>query len=122
MTVDGLIFINTTALRLFPTSFGSLPNTSTPSFISSFWLKGDIAVGRGNVSYEVHNTSTSLLRQVSDYVSRNQSVPFVGSWMIVAFWSEVPEMFVTGVSSVSMVHIYQNNIDNLMIITTTIYL
>ena len=107
MTVDGLIFINTTALRQLPTPFRLLPTTNIPSFIASFWLKGDIAVGRGNVSYEVHNTSTSLLRQVSDYVSRNQSVPFVGSWMMVAFWSEVPEKFITGVSSVSMIHISQ---------------
>ena len=106
MTVDGQIFINRTAFGQFPTSFGSLP-ISTPSFIASFWLMGDITVRRGNVSYEVHNTSTSLLRQVSDYVSRNQSVPFVGSWMMVAFWSEVPEKFVTGVSSVSMIHISQ---------------
>ena len=105
MSVDGQIFINRAAVGGFPTYFSFLP-PSTPSFIASFWLTGDITVGRGNVSYEVHTTSTSLLRQVSDYVSRNQSVPFVGSWMMIAFWSEVPEKFVTSVSSISMIHVY----------------
>ena len=89
--VNGVIYIGRSYGECCPLKFTALPLDATP-FIAPYWIDSDPSV-RGNVSYEVHTGNTSLLQQVSDYISSNQSVEFSGTWMIVAYWWDVPELF-----------------------------
>lgn len=45
---------------------------------------------QGNVSYEVHRRGSPLLQTVSNFVYNDSSR---GAWMLVAFWQDVPEVF-----------------------------
>ena len=91
MSANGLIYIDSPTGECCPLDFTELPSGATP-FIAPYWIDGDPSV-RGNVSYEVHTAGSPLLRNVSDYVSSSQSVRFSGTWMMVAYWWDVPELF-----------------------------
>ena len=60
--------------------------------VSPFEADINIANGRGNVSYEVHDISTSpgLLSHVSSFIRQQELNNFAGTWMLVAEWSDVP--------------------------------
>ena len=60
--------------------------------VSPFKADINIANGQGNVSYEVHDISTSpgLLSRVSSFIRQQELNNFSGTWMLVAEWSDVP--------------------------------
>ena len=88
---NGVIYIGKHFGECCPLPFNQLPPGTTP-FIAPYWIDSDPSV-RGNVSYEAHGTNSSLLQQVSDYISVSQSLSFSGTWMMVAYWWDVPELF-----------------------------
>ena len=96
---NGVIYIDSDSGECCPVAFVDLPDGTTP-FIAPFWVDNDPSV-RGNVSYEVHTTGSPLLNRVSDYISSNQGVQFRGTWMMVAFWWDVPELFLDETVSTS---------------------
>ena len=81
-----------------PKPFSELASGTT-SFTTPYWVDNDPSQG-GSVSYEVHTGSSPLLSQVSDYISSSQSVEFSGTWMLVAYWLNVPEFGSDKVSQV----------------------
>ena len=88
---NGLIYIDSPSGKCCPLDFSEVPLEATP-FIAPYWIDNDLSV-RGNVSYEVHGAESLLLREVSDYISSSQNVTFSGTWMMVAYWWDVPELF-----------------------------
>ena len=100
---NGIFYIGNHFGECCPSRFEDLPPGTTP-FIAPYWVDSDPSV-RGNVSYEVHNTSSPLLQQVSDYVSVSQNVSFSGTWMVVAYWWDVPELFLDDTVSTQCVAI-----------------
>ena len=88
---NGIIYIGIHFGECCPVSFNELPPGTTP-FIAPYWIDSDSSV-RGNVSYEAHGTNSSLLQRVSDYISVSQNLSFSGTWMMVAYWWDVPELF-----------------------------
>ena len=44
----------------------------------------------GVVSYEVHSSTTGPLSAVNQLVSQREEEEFIGTWMVVAEWKEVP--------------------------------
>ena len=100
---NGVIYIDSDAGECCPLEFDFLPDGTTP-FFAPYWIDNDPSV-KGNVSYEVHTTGSPLINQVSDHISSSQSVQFNGTWMVVAFWWDVPELFLDdSVSSCSAIH------------------
>ncbi len=71
-----------------PTLFSE--SYSPTYLVAPFWSNIDTSVA-GNVSYRVitSGTSASLVKSVSDYVSRKMNTTFSGKWMIVAEWRHV---------------------------------
>ena len=88
---NGIIYVGTNFGECCPLCFDELQCGTTP-FIAPYWIDSDPSV-RGNVSYEAHGTNSSLLQQVSDYISVSQNLSFNGTWMMVAYWWDVPELF-----------------------------
>lgn len=43
----------------------------------------------GRISYEVHSTMTALMSVVSNYIQQQDDKDFVGTWMMVATFSDV---------------------------------
>jgi len=69
---------------LFPES------TSYSYLVALFWADHDPRPS-GQISYEVHTSNTPVMSEVSTFVSLQQNINFVGTWMIVAEWNSVPE-------------------------------
>ena len=68
-------------------------NTSNSDYIvAPFEADINIGNGQGNVSYEVHNISTSRgqLSRVNSFISQQMQRKFAGTWMLVAEWNDVP--------------------------------
>ncbi len=65
-------------------------------FVAPYWADTDIANSTiAIVSYEVHQTRTGnepsiRLNEVSQFVRDQQNISFVGDWMLVAEWNQVP--------------------------------
>ena len=89
---NGLLYLDSSMGECCPLDFSQIPSGSTP-FIAPFWVDSDPSV-RGNVSYEVHPSPCSpLVQLVSDYISVSEGVDFCGTWMMVAYWWDMPELF-----------------------------
>ena len=88
---NGVIYIGKHFGECCPLPFNQLPPGTTP-FIAPYWIDSDPSV-KGNVSYEVHGTNSPLLQRVSDYISVSQNLSFSGTWMMVAYWWDLPELF-----------------------------
>ena len=60
--------------------------------VAPFWVEHNARVD-GQVSYEVHNSSNSnpILHQVSLFINRKLNNDFLGSWMIIGEWRDIPE-------------------------------
>ena len=71
--------------------FGTFSSATKHSVVAPFASDIDISAG-GSVSYQVHSSgsSSALLRQVSNFIKTSQDVNFLGSWMLIAYWSRVP--------------------------------
>lgn len=56
-----------------------------------FWGDVDISNGVGEIKYEIHRSPSVLVNQVSTFISVRKGLPFVGTWMMVCYWKNVPE-------------------------------
>ena len=66
------------------------PGNGLDFIVAPFWSDIDISTGVGSVSYEVH-TASDVLDWVSNVVSQHQQTNFIGRWMILAEWRNVPQ-------------------------------
>lgn len=62
--------------------------------LAPFWADADLR-RRGNVSWEVHTEGGSsegdeLLNQVSVFIENRENVSFVGNWMLLVKYDQVP--------------------------------
>ena len=66
------------------------------SVVAPFWDDIDVREG-GSIFYEIHSCtsfnarSLELLQHVSYFISEVEGVSFLGSWMLVGMWEDVPE-------------------------------
>ena len=82
--INGYFLFRRGLSQFIPSAFpGSLTH-----IVAIFWTDVDIRV-EGEISYEVHTTGSSLLSQVNNFISTNESVAFTGTWMLVAEWDRV---------------------------------
>ena len=61
--------------------------------VAPFWVKHNARVD-GQVSCEVHNNSSNsdpILHQVSLFINRKLNNDFLGKWMIIGEWRDIPE-------------------------------
>ena len=67
---------------------------SDQSLVAPFFTDINIARGIGQISYEVHNNSTSesLLSSVDSVINNNMQTNFHGEWLLVAKWDNVPHI------------------------------
>ena len=71
-----------------------MTNASNSDYIvAPFAANTNIGSGRGHVSYEVHNASTSpvQLSRVNSFIRQQKQNTFAGTWMLVAEWRNVPQ-------------------------------
>ena len=118
---DGLIYIDAETGVCCPIPFNSIPSGSTP-FIAPYWIDNDPSMG-GNVSYEIHQGGSPMLKLVSDYISSNQSRQFCGTWMMMAYWWDVPELFVESdkVSNIHKQSMYGYDVNNSVLVNHSKY-
>ena len=57
--------------------------------IAPFWSDVDIR-SVGDISYEIHTSSTAAMSLVSTFISQRQQIDFTGTWMLIAYWNNVP--------------------------------
>ena len=57
--------------------------------VAPYWVNFNIHQS-GHVSYEIHNTTTDLMSLVNNFVQQQEDEDFVGTWMMVATYSDVP--------------------------------
>ena len=71
----------------------SLSQSTSNFIVAPFEANTNIATSKGNVSYEVHNitTSPSFLSEANRYIQQNLQPGFSGTWMLVAEWNSVPQ-------------------------------
>lgn len=58
--------------------------------VAPYWMNFDIRQS-GRISYEVHNTFTSLMSLVNNYIQQQDDEDFVGTWMMIANFKEAPQ-------------------------------
>ena len=58
--------------------------------VAPFWDDVNIAVGVGNISYQVYSIGTPPLDTVNTIISDKENINFTAHWMLVAEWDEVP--------------------------------
>ena len=72
------------------------PEPHTTYLVAPYWadINIDNALELGQISYEVHtaDSDSTLLSQVSFFISEQweDSEEFIGRWMLVAEWNDVP--------------------------------
>ena len=59
--------------------------------VAPFWGDIDISTNQGTIRYEVHQSPSAAIDQVDSYISSKIGSPFAGTWMLVAYWDNVPE-------------------------------
>lgn len=92
VAVNGYYVFGREAPDLTPDLFQPL-SSSHDYMVAPFWANNDISQGYGNVSYEVHDETSSphLLRWVSTFISQTSQANFTGRWMIVSEWQQIPQ-------------------------------
>ena len=88
VTTNGIITLGEPAVQCCPVRFEDI-QIGTPAFVAPYWIDNDPSI-QGNVSYSVFVQGDQLL-EVSSFISRTQRTSFRGTWMVVAFWLDVPE-------------------------------
>lgn len=67
-------------------------NFYSHDLVAPFWTDNDITEGVGEVSYQVYeNSQSESLSWVSTYISQQQQINFIGTWMLIAEWKDVPK-------------------------------
>ena len=89
VTSNGLITLGAASFDCCPVTFDSISPEATP-FVAPYWVDNDPSTD-GNVSYEVHGQGSQLLQDISEFISRDQSIVFSGVWMLIASWRDLPE-------------------------------
>ena len=108
MTIPLQIAVN--GLISFDLPYGSFINQPFPGFagfrylVAPFWDDANIIGGRGQISYEVHE-SGYLLDHVSAYIRAQRPSEFQGTWMLIVFYDAVQPFFGSAVSVLSIVHL-----------------
>ena len=93
----------------FDQPYGSFSNQAFPGnfFISSrylvapFWDDANIVGGRGQISYEIHD-SGFLLEHISAFIRSQRPSEFQGTWMLIVFYDVVQPYFGSAVRNISM--------------------
>ena len=57
--------------------------------VAPYWVNSDIRQS-GRISYEVHSTLTGLVSAVNNFIQQEDDEDFIGTWMMVATFNEVP--------------------------------
>ena len=64
---------------------------SSAFLLAPFWSDVDISI-YGSIFYEVHSgANSSLISQVSSFISNHTGNDFIGTWMLVVQWDQVHE-------------------------------
>ena len=58
--------------------------------VAPFWNDIDIRE-MGDTSYQVYSTGSPLLDTVNTNIRDEENISFIGHWMLVAEWNNVPE-------------------------------
>ena len=58
--------------------------------VAPFWVDIDTRRDVGNISYQVYSNESSLLDTVNTIISDEENINFIGHWMLVAEWNDVP--------------------------------
>ncbi len=59
------------------------------NLVAPFWANYDLRQ-YGTISYEVHTTMTGLMSIVTNYIQSEEDDEFIGTWMTVATFTELP--------------------------------
>ena len=59
------------------------------NLVAPLWANYDIR-SYGMISYEVHTTMTGLVSVVTNFIQEEEDEEFVGSWMMVATFQDLP--------------------------------
>ena len=89
VTTNGRITIGEPAIQCCPVRFEDI-HVGATAFIAPYWIDNNPSI-RGNVSYSVFSQDSELLLTVSNFIAKSQQTSFIGTWMLVAFWRDVPE-------------------------------
>ena len=57
--------------------------------VAPYWVNSDIRQS-GRIYYEVHSTLTGLVSTVNNFIQQEDDEDFIGTWMMVATFNEVP--------------------------------
>jgi hypothetical protein len=96
--IESTIYVGTNGYFTFDGYTGFSPflfdANSGESLVAPFFTDINIASGIGQISYEVHNDSTSqsLLSSVDSVINNNIQTNFHGEWLLVAKWDNVPHI------------------------------
>ena len=102
MSNNGIFLIGTTGLFFFPQTFTI---NSADYIVAPYWSDANVVLG-GSIFYEIHSCtsfnarSLELLQQVSSFISDVEGVSFLGSWMLVGMWEDLPSFASSNVSVV----------------------
>ena len=85
---NGLLSFNRSTNFFSPVLF---PNSTSYSYIvAPFWADHDPRPA-GQISYAVYSTNSEVLSTVSRFIRQQTGTNFEGSWMLLAYWDNVPE-------------------------------
>ena len=99
---NGLFSFNEVSSLFSPEIFSS---GSSRYIVAPFWDDANVRDG-GSIFYEIHSCtsfnarSVELLQRVSSLISEVEEVSFLGSWMLVGMWEDLPEFSSSDVSVV----------------------
>lgn len=71
----------------------AINNSNSDYIVAPFEADTNIGSGQGSVAYEVHNSSINShpLSRVNTFIRQQMQNKFVGNWMLVAEWRNVPQ-------------------------------
>ena len=72
--------------------------TGDISVVAPFALSGICLECGGQVRYEIHITSTSVLSQVNNLINQHQQTQFIGQWLLLVEWEDIPNIHNNSVS------------------------
>ena len=85
---NGLLSFNRSTNFFNPVLF---PNSTSYSYIvAPFWADHDPRPA-GQISYAVYSTNSEVLSTVNRFIRQQTGTNFEGSWMLVAYWDNIPE-------------------------------
>ena len=89
VNTNGVITLGEPAVECCPVRFEDI-QFGAAAFVTPYWIDNDPS-SQGNVSYSVFVRGSEQLQKVSSFISQSQRTSFIGTWMLVAYWLDVPE-------------------------------